>query len=572
MDFDELWNTATLPGKRGLCNSCERIGSTNEVTNFEQFGDVKIFRPSYATERFISTRGRSHLFSRFSPGEYRGAEAANSVIQHQFDFYRNLLQPMIPQLASRGAVEFLLFQYDEAWRLIHGKGILDLRERQRWETVEPIFKRAIKYLVELICLNQFNPPAKPSPDEALFAMESALVCAESMVHLAQESDLAHLVFRDDCVVRVFESGPLDFEISVEGAYAGFARALSDRIARDRHSRDRFVESPQFDHHTATHQEYLDGPFSRSFGMSYGEFIAAIRAVIEGSHPSLHPRSFPTLFVHRGRVLDELTKFNPSRAAIERAIDGFSISPAKLKADQRVVWNPKQESRAYRRGFFVFPHETGSHLAFSREMAKEGLMQLVFWVCFKRLPSEWRTPETLKALDALSHAASEWFEGVVCRNLQNLGIIGQRMHRTIGNGLGRIQIPDAVGEIDFLGYHPQQKLLVIIEAKMTLPGLEPRYWRDDLDEFVFRAGSYARRFRRKIAWVTENRKAIAAALGFNSVSDVGAAMLTLYPCIAKTFLEDFPCVSITEFMLDYERAKQWPPGPGKRSVVEISTSS
>ncbi len=529
------------------------------VITFEQFGDVRIFRPSHATESFIRWRGRVHLFSRFSPGEYRGAEAANSVIQHQFEFYKNLLQPMIPQLASRDAAEFLLFQYDEAWRLLHGNGILDLRERQRWETVEPMFKRAIKYLVELICLNEFNPPANPSPDEALFAMESALVCAESMVHLAQESDLSHLVFRKDCVVRVFESGPLDFEIAVEGAYTGFDRALSERIRRDRNSRDRFVGFPQFDHHTATHQKYLDATFTRSFGMSYGEFIAAIRAIIEDCQPSLHPRSFPTLFVQRGQVLDELTKFNPSRAraAIERAIDGFSISPANLKADERVVWNPKQESRAYRRGFFVFPHETGLHLAFSREMARESLMQLVFWVCFKRLPAEWRTPETLKALDALSHAASEWFEGVVCRNLESLGIVGQRMHRTIGSGHRQIQIPDAVGEIDFLGYHPQQKLLVLAEAKMTLPGLEARYWRDDLHEFVFRSGSYAEHFRRKMSWVTENREAILAALGFTSVSGVGAAMLTLYPCIAKTFIKDFPCVSITEFMLDYERVKQWP---------------
>jgi hypothetical protein len=357
---------------------------------------------------------------------------------------------------------------------------------------------------------------------------------------------------------------LDFEISVEGEYAGFNRAFRERIVRDRHSRDRFVGFPQFDYHTATHQKYLDASFSQSFGMSYGEFIAAIRAVIEDCQPSLHPRSFPTLFVQRGQVLDELTKFIPSRsrASIERAIDGFSISPANLKADKRVVWNPKQESRAYRRGFFVFPHETGPHLAFSREMAKESLMQLVFWVCFKRLPVEWRTPETFKALDALSHAASEWFEGVVCRNLQSLGIVGQRMHRTIGNGNCQIQIPDTVGEIDFLGYHPQQKLLVLVESKMVMTGLEARYWRDDLDEFVFRSGSYAERFRRKISWVTENRKAIAAALGFTSVSDVGATMLTLYPCIARTFITDFPCVSITEFMLDYERAKQWPYTLGK----------
>jgi len=93
-------------------------------------------------------------------------------------------------------------------------------------------------------------------------------------------------------------------------------------------------------------------------------------------------------------------------------------------------------------------------------------------------------------------------------------------------------------------------------------LEARYWRDDLDEYVLRAGSYAERFRRKISWAIENRKAIAVALGFDSVGNIGAAMLTLYPCIARTFISDFPCVSLTEFMLDYERAKQWPYSLGK----------
>lgn len=534
------------------------------MTTFEQFGDVRIFRPSYATEGFIRRRARAHLFSRFSHGEYRGAQAANALIQHQFKFYENMLQPMVRQLASRGAVEFLLFQYDEAWRLIHGKGILDLDERRRWERIEPMFKRAIKYLVELICLHEFNPRANPSPDEARFAMESALVCAESMVELAHESDLAHLVFRHDCVVRVFESGPLDYKISVEGAYAGFDRAFTERVRRDRGSRDRFVESPQFDNHTATHQKYLDAPFSRAFGMSYGEFIAAIRLVIEGCQPALHPRSFPTLFVHRGRVLEELTNFNPSRTALECAINGFTIAPVNLAAERRVVWNPKQESRAYRRGFFVFPHETGPHLAFSREMAKESLMQLVFWVCFKHLPAEWRTAETVGALDALAHGASEWFEDVVRQNLHALGFVGQRVRRTFGTGTQRVQIPDNVGEIDFLGYHAPQKLLVLTEAKMTMTGLEARFWRDDLDEFVFRQGSYAERFRRKVSWVSENRAAIGAALGCGPVGEIGAAMLTLYPCIARMFIPDFPCVSLTEFMLDYERAKQWPYGLGDAS--------
>jgi hypothetical protein len=294
--------------------------------NFERFGYVRIFRPSHTTESFIRRRGRAHLFSRFSAGECRGAEAANAVIQHQFKFYENMLRPMIPQLASRGAAEFLLFQYDEAWRLLHGNGILDLRERQKWATVEPIFKRAIKYLVEMICLGECNPPAKPSPDEALFAMESAMVCAESMVDLAQQSDTAHLVFREDCVVRIFESGPLDYEITVEGAYAGFDRVLSERVRRDRDSRDRFVGFPQFDYHTATHQKYLDVPFTRSFGMSYGEFIAAIRGVIEDCQPSLHPRSL----LNRTRLMKNVRwNWSLTRQSIGLKCDRHSGMPLRF---------------------------------------------------------------------------------------------------------------------------------------------------------------------------------------------------------------------------------------------------
>ena len=125
---------------------------------FEQFGDVQIFRPSYEAEDAIRRQARIHLFSRFTPGEYRGAEAANEIVQHQFRIYEHLLRPLIPKLASRGGAEILLFQYDEAWRLLHGKGILDLRERERWMWVEPRLKRALKFLVERICTRLSRRP------------------------------------------------------------------------------------------------------------------------------------------------------------------------------------------------------------------------------------------------------------------------------------------------------------------------------------------------------------------------------------------------------------------------------
>ncbi len=524
---------------------------------FYEFGCVRIFRPSHETEAVIRKQAAAHIRSRFPPGEYRGSTAANAVVQHHFKFYEAMLCPLIPKLTSSDAMQFLLFQYDEASRILHGSGILDLAERELWTQIEGDFKRAIKHLVELLCISGSESRLTTGSEEVQFTLECALVCAESMVHLAHESDVLHGVFPNDCVVRVVDSGPITLEIKTEGSHDGYDRRFSDRVIRDRQSRDRFVGFPQFDNHTAEHQRYLDDAFTNSFEMSYGEFVESLRVVIDNCKPSLHPRAFPILFVHRGRVIEELARSGRPRAAIKTALDGFSTSASKLTTERREVWKPKQDSRAYRRGFFVFQHETGEHLAFSRAMARENLIQLVNWVCYRRLPREWKTPLTQKAVEAVSRASGTWFEGVVCQNLDRLAICGGPRHRTIRRGESQLRIPDSVGEIDFLGYHCEHGLLVLVESKMVMTGLEGSYWRDDLDEFVRRPGSYADRFRRKLAWVSENRRAIGVALGLDAVAGVGAAMLTLYPCIAREFIPDFPCVSVTEFMLDYERKARWP---------------
>jgi hypothetical protein len=548
--------TFTLPCGRNEGDPGQvKIGE--QSLHFEKFGDVRIFRPSQFGEDFIRRRSRAHLFSRFSAGTYSGRDEVNAIIQHQFKFYESLLAIFIPKLISRDAAEFLLFQFDEAVRILHGDGVLDFHERARWKETEPSFKRAIKYLIELICMQASCTVPKVTDDEAVFAMESALICAECMVSLAQQSDLAHSVFPDDCELRVFDDGPLDFKIALGGQPAGYDEKFSDRVIRDRENRNRFIKWPQIDYHTPTHQQYLDDAFNRSFGMTYGEFIAAITSVIDGSRPSLHPRSFPTLFIRRVDALNALSESGRCRSAIERAIDGFTVSPVSMAAEGRVVWKPKQKSRAYRRGFFLFPHESGPHLAFSSAMARENLIQLVNWIPYQNLPGEWESPMTRNAVGELANASGAWFEKTVSENLRGLGIVGQRAHRTIGVGSKIIRIPNEVGEIDFLGYHPQQAILVAVEAKMVMTGLEPCYWRDDLDTFVYRTGSYAERFRRKLAWVRENRQRIADVLGAKSPVKIAFAMFTLYPCIARGFIQDFECVSLAEFMLDFQRKSAWP---------------
>ncbi len=191
------------------------------------------------------------------------------------------------------------------------------------------------------------------------------------------------------------------------------------------------------------------------------------------------------------------------------------------------------------------------------MAQESLLQLVNWISYQHLPAEWRTPVTANAVAELSRGSGKWFEEIVSGNLRALGIRGERVHRQIGKGDRHIQVPSSVGEIDFLGYHPEWNCLLVAEAKMVMTGLEARYWRDDIKQFVSGSSSYAKRFRRKIAWMIENAARICEAMEIAPVPKIAPVMLTLYPCIARMFIPDFECVSITEFMLDCERASAWP---------------
>lgn len=527
------------------------------IENHQYFGAVAIFRPAFEIEAVIREQARAHLFSRFTAGKYTGAEA-NALIQHQFGVYSRILDNVLPVLERRAAVDFLLTQYDQACRLLHGKDILDLEERRRWSEIEPLFKRAIKYLMERICMAGRLDVRKVDKREAQVAMHMAVSCAEQMAHLAMESDLVSCVFHEDVQVEVFDSGHIDYHIGTIGRHAGYSERFYERLKRDRNSRNDTIASPHFNIHTAKHQHYLDAAFTKAHGLSYGQFVKVLMTVIDGCTPSLHPMATPALFVHRQSVVDQLYKTSGTDAKIiERILDGFTLTPGNLHEEGRQIFKPKQTHRALRRGFFLLPHETGPHLAFSRSMAQENLVLLIHTVSYQKLPPEWVTEETNRALQSLSLAAGKWFEQQLAANMQKLGIHGGSASRWIGMRQDRVAIPPEIGEIDFIGIEPSQGSLVVLEAKMVRDGLEAAFWRDEMDDFLKKKRNYADQFRRKRRWVLENRAAISRALGYDGNTVVVGALVTFYPSIVKEFLDDVPCHSLTELVLDYRKAGKWP---------------
>ena len=128
----------------------------------------------------------------------------------------------------------------------------------------------------------------------------------------------------------------------------------------------------------------------------------------------------------------------------------------------------------------------------------------------------------------------------------------------------IKIPSDVGEIDFLGYSEKENFLLIAECKMVQGGSEGRFFRDDIKEFVTSRKSYLKKYNRKVEWLRNNISAAASALASTGLYSmptepltIVTAVITHYPTIAQDFINDYPCVSITNLVLDHEERGKWP---------------
>ena len=135
---------------------------------------------------------------------------------------------------------------------------------------------------------------------------------------------------------------------------------------------------------------------------------------------------------------------------------------------------------------------------------------------------------------------------------------------IGVGPARILIPSDVGEIDYLGYSESERLLLVGEFKMVRHGFEPTFFRDDVSDFVESKKAYAKKFRKKVEWVALYLNDVVAALESepnlpDRIDPKGMAkvLVTGFPSFASYFIADFPCVSVVELRVAYEKQSAWP---------------
>ncbi len=544
--------------------------------NVEYFGGIELYRPRISTEDKVRKKTEPHIRSLYPTGKYTNKNDINAILQHKFKFYSDRLSKLFPSIASLHLLEFLLFQYDQATTIneLYKQKKLTSTENQRWSSLGPKFRRCIKYLAERIILLQPNEVPRSPSNSLLSLLDEVWICAEEMVELYNLSDQTYAIFPDDTILEILPEGELNyFDLSVNRNDIfpnKNTNVFQERVSRDTINKSATIgpEFVQFLHDVSYQDNFLRDAFNKTLGVSYIDAIQILYEIIDGCQPS--PEGFPIPLCQKDTIIDiTAQKRNISKKVVESVIEGFLLTKENMSQEDREIWKPKQEYRAFYRGFFELSYQGKKHIMFSKWMAKECLINLIQRTPFQNISPEWDHQLVRKSLDALSNETGKWFEKVVEANLNKLSISGIRSIKSkIGQGNSVIRIPSNVGEIDFLGYSEIEKLLVLIECKMVKSGSEGQYFRDDISKFVTDKKSYLVKFRQKVDWVRSNFDAVCKALDSRQISNssvspthIATALVTYRPSIVEFFIDEFPCVSITNLILDYQEKGKWPYSKG-----------
>ena len=530
---------------------------------FRPLAGAKILRPSVRTELALRAEAERNLRATVGAGGYTTRDDINGILRSHFAFFDGEVDRVTPRIASRGMVEFVLHLYDESCKVDDAAkaGRLSPNDEAYWAKLGQTYRRALKYLAEQSVLAEHGESQAAPDAQVLDLTERALCCAEEAVDLAAMSDQTFGLFPDRSTLNVAPPGERVY-VSLDVAPPDGSE-FDGRIRRDLAVRGRYLklDYPLFD--AAMRDQALGPAFEAVFGLPYAQCFGLLAETINGAEPP--PTGFPVPFVLRQQIIGHFVSgVGMTLDAAGRLLDGFTVSSKKMREEGRALFKPKQEHRAYRRGFFAFPHPDGSHLAWSKGMARECLYFLMRDLAFKQLPPEWDDPTLRAATDRLSRACGTAFERHCHALLAERGFpVCGSFKNGIGVGAGRLAIPPRVGEIDCLAYSPALRLLLVLECKLVMPKTDPARFRDDVSKFTGDDGYFAQH-RRKCDWIRANLPAVTAALATipNGPAEVtstrvGTALVTLYPTFASHEPDAPTCVSAGELFADLDANGGWP---------------
>ncbi|OCG16955.1 hypothetical protein [Gilliamella sp. WF3-4] len=518
-------------------------------------GGIEIFRASYEHEERVYTRIKESVFKHFQPGTYTDKSEIVKIVNLIYAQYYEILDEYFPKVDPRSFIIFLAAEYERYGKVAdaYKNNKLSKDDEEFWASYAAYSRRGIKYLLELCCRSKMELSKVASAQEDReYAISMVFIAAEELVSLYMRSE-HYNSFLDELTLTLNPEKYTYFNVEQDGI-------LNFDIRKSACDLEKYIRFPMFLQDIHAHDDILNESFVDKLGVSYKDLIGTLLGIIETCSDSANPEALGK-FKWQVAIREIANRLSITLSQAELILNGFCLSSENL--EERELFRPKQEYRAYKRAFFKNSIDGVNCVYFSRRMALECLNLLICDVPFKKLPPEWCSKRVKKSLDVLSLKAGRWFEKVVEQNLNTIGIKGSSSIKALNlSKNNRLKVPDEIGEIDFLGFHEDQKLLVIIEVKQVGFATEPRMHLDDLSKFTYGPKSYSAKFIKKYNWVLDNIEEVEKHFSykFNCTSKLnvaGYAMITLYQTMAAIKIKEFTCISLSEFMNEFTATEVWP---------------
>lgn len=540
---------------------------SNSSMNFINIAGISILRPNSVTERELIKKAQMYLLEEVKPGKYVDFNSIDTIFKRQVDFFGDYFDTLIPRLASRDFMEFLLWQYDQTGILdeLKHEGKLEFQALAEWAKIGPTFRRALKYMAERTTMLSPEALEDVNKQAIVKVSDEALICAEELINYCILSDQTRL-FHDKSVVIVQENGVINHSIMDQSILT-----IEQRESQFANDKAKIYDTPDFPSNIDLHAEFLDDALKSTIGSSYKEAFQILRRLQTGVN-TLH-NGFPVVFVRKSTVESKLAEiFGKTTKEVSRILDGFTLTKEDMIKEGRDYWNPQLHYRSFRRGMFLLPHSTGPHFAWGSSLFNEAFLILLHEVSYGQFPNEWRSSQVNTKLGALVVEQGKWYEQQCVKQLQKLGIVGVCSRSSIGLGKDAIEVEP--GEIDFIGVSTADSSIMVLEFKMLQHGSEPKKWRSSVDSFIVdkqKNESFVSKLTKKVEWIQTNLSAVRNALlsenvpVCNHVSYLDVAFITYAPEVASYFVDKYPCVSLNEFVNDYNKTGHWPYHKGRLCI-------
>lgn len=504
----------------------------------------EIFRPldQYESEQYH--RVKNKVFSKFSSGYITDLDTIISICLVVYEEHENVLKENIPKIDACSLISFVLEQYDEYARVNyhHHRFGLSPADEEKWLSYASHARRGMKYLMEYLCIN--NTTLKHTENDRLTDKDKQAILSRIFISI---EEMCSTYMRIDAYKFLLDSVELYLDENKHTYFTVPQDSEPSNIIDVRYEKQEImsiIPCVPYSIDIDKHSQVLEESFRKHLGLTYGQLINFLRHYIEMKTSSVN-------IIPKEKIISDLqNEFNITIEQANLVVNGFCLRKTNL--ENRALFNPKQEHRAYHRGFFEFVYNDIPVLVFSRVMALEALDILVNNTCYQKLPEEWKTPDVEHELTTLSNKAGKWFEKILHKNLNLVGVHAVSSINSYRWQGKIINIPEAVGEIDFIGYLPENNSLFVIEAKNVRFNTEPRLFRDDISKFMTGKKSYVEKFKAKCQWVTDNISVVIdevrrRGVEVQAIDRIYKVMVILSPSPVEGKITEFSCVNLVKFM-------------------------